>query len=350
MKPPSTLVTGFQWKTGVLAALIALGAQPLQSANPRQIATRERLAARVTLTWQGGPASGAIARIERAASTPIWIDRRLDRSKQVSLALTNAPLQEGLDEIARVLEATPVVVGDVVYLAPKNRVRELLSALDQSNLRGTRRPLREVPFVWPRLTEPKTAVNAIARSGEIEVRGLELVEHDLWPAWEGGEIDAELALRLVLFGFELTTKPTGPRELTIVPLPLRAADQADTSQDVAGDRTARPGRGPIPRAEPLPKAERSPIADKRVSLRVSNQPSGAVLRSVTNGLGLKFRASQEAQRLLVNPISLTIEGATVERFLHVVQEKSGVVIRLEGDSVLALTPDEAAAEPGPRDD
>src|SRR5690606_13453846 len=143
---------------GVLLAGVACG----QEASDELL---RKLAGQASVRWRDVPARQAIVRLAAETRTPVWIDRRVDTSRKVTIAAANKPVAALIDDVALSLDLGAAVIDSVVYVGPSDSAA-LLPALAKQWRRGAPSALRkESTLEWPRLTEPRKLAEEIASSG-----------------------------------------------------------------------------------------------------------------------------------------------------------------------------------------
>ena len=89
-------------------------------------ALQQRLAAPVSLSWTNTPAVRALRSLSTAQHIAVVLDRRMDPDQQISLALTDEPLGDALQQIARKLTAGYCQLGPIAYLGPPEMAEKFI--------------------------------------------------------------------------------------------------------------------------------------------------------------------------------------------------------------------------------
>jgi hypothetical protein len=161
----------------------------------------------------------------------ILLDRRVDPSVQMPVEITNRSLREGLEDIARKVQAHVSVPDNVVFVGPEPaaaRIRTLIE-LRSAELQSKSGPVREArrneltrpsTTAWPDLTPPDEIIQQIADRRHLTIRGLDKIPHDLWAGNSLPAVTAPEALSLVLIQFDLTFAwIDGGQGIELVPVP-----------------------------------------------------------------------------------------------------------------------------------
>lgn len=273
----------------LLAGEASLWAQPRGSANPRFAQASSgpvlprvaaRLSAPLRTSIEGRPVRELLTQLAELAEVNLWIDRRLDPDRLVSLDREPRTLFGAIAAIAEAAGAEAVVVNDLVLVGPPETVHSLLGLLLSAR---DPTPLDSPPITlgWPEASTPEEALRHVGGDSAVG----ESFPHDLWPAvrWQG--ISVPLATLLVTAQFDRMpadwqvagssatrpgeviggrTKPRRPAAVATIEEPAVAAVDApeaanlpadfapldDPSEDAESDRPSQPFRW-SPRLVPL---------------------------------------------------------------------------------------------------
>ncbi|HAB11614.1 MAG TPA: hypothetical protein DCE47_07990, partial [Planctomycetaceae bacterium] len=185
---------------------------------------RRALAQRVSVVWVNTSTDRLNQHTIRqlaVRSQELWrvsvvLDRRIDPSSELKVEVTNRPVREVIDSLARPVGGGTSEVGSVVYIGPADdsRVLRTLVQLRESELdreiRGPNRAARvtrlrrESTIRFEDLTEPREVLGQIAQKWKIEIDSLDAVPHDLWAGAEFPGVSATEALSLVLIQYGMT--------------------------------------------------------------------------------------------------------------------------------------------------
>jgi len=360
---------------GALVAALAVTApggttNPIDTTAPWKTGAlwHAQLAEPVETLWGNVPLRQALRDLERSERVAIWLDRRVDPGLPLELAGEGKPLGDVLGRIAQAHGLGVSLFEPVVYLGPAEAAARLRTVAQLRREELRRLPAlaaapfqRAAPSRWDDLAEPRVLVETLGRQAGIEIRGLERVPHDLWPAAEWPAMAWTDRLTLLLFPFDLAfrVEPSG-RAVEIVPLPRDVAitrsypggsdPQGLVSQwaalaprsriEIDGRRIVVHGlvedHERIKPSGPPPSGVARPAAPSRPSLdhvrierfTVQNKPLREVLDHVGKQLGLVLQMDESALAAhgiaLDRLISLEITNATVDELLGATLSPAGL--------------------------
>jgi hypothetical protein len=223
--------------TSVLTTLAMILSQPAVQVKrpvPRLLTSRafkRALSEKVTAKWRNVPLRKVLNGITSTWKVGLLLDRRIDPTQTITLAVEAMPLQDVIAEIARPASAQAVTEGNVVYIGPpkvatgleklvEKRASEWRAAA-KSWPRARRRALIALPTLhWNDLDRPRDIVKSFAAKFRLTVTGLDKVPHDLWAGATIPACSVSQGLSLLLVQFDLTFrwKPDGST-IEIMPLP-----------------------------------------------------------------------------------------------------------------------------------
>ena len=161
------------------------------------------------IQWVGMPLRQGLARLSHRQRVCIMLDRRVDPSQKLKVSLSQVTLTQGLDHIARLVQADSCNVGPVVYLAPPHIARQLptLAAMKRQEARELsgdlkKRLFRRRSWQWNDLTTPRALLAELADELQIPMEDIDTVPHDLWPAAELPPTSWVNRLSIVTAGFD----------------------------------------------------------------------------------------------------------------------------------------------------
>ncbi len=356
----------------VVAGSLALGAVGPTTMWAADAAAPRR--ARATIRWEHVPLGEAVNRLADVLNADVLVDRRVDPSGLVSLAIRNGSMIEILAQLAEDRSLGVAELGTLVYLGPCRSAEMLrtLAALrrqDVTALPGQRRMAleRQHAVDWPRLTQPRQLVVDLLRERGWRVRRADLIPYDLWPAGRLPRLPLSDQLTVLLVGFDLTFRVDPDQravEIMAIGAPVRLARSyrwpvgtppdadllrrqfPDSLLHVDGRtvqlegrledherlaemlQPARPGRQP-------PRQRRE--TRQAFTLRVEDQPAGVVLRQVERQLGLAIEVDEPAIRAaglsLERRVSLSVDGADLDELLEAILAPAGLDFARQGQRV-----------------
>ena len=196
---------------------------------------RAELERLLTLSWQNVPLRTIIRRISENQSIAILLDRRIDPTQRVAVELNGESLLVGLQTIAAGAGAQVSIVGNTVCLGPAKSISKLrtLVVLRSNELlrqasslpKGRLRELSQKHTLhWNDLDRPADLVRRVAVRYQLQVSGLDKIQHDLWAGTTLPSLSAVEVLSVLLIQFDLTFRWTdGATGLQIIPIPARVA-------------------------------------------------------------------------------------------------------------------------------
>jgi hypothetical protein len=191
----------------------------------------ERLRGPVTVSWTNTPAARALRSLSDAQHVAIVLDRRIDPDREITLALRDEPLVDGLAKAAREMKGGYCQLGPVAYIGPPEMAARLrtLAALRTDEARSlessiARELLRLRAFEWGDLAEPRRLLAALAEEAGVEIVDGQHIPHDLWRATRLPPLAWIDRVTLLAAQFDMTfTLEQGGRRVRLVPIPNHVA-------------------------------------------------------------------------------------------------------------------------------
>jgi hypothetical protein len=316
----------------------------------------------------GTPLRQALERLAAAQGVALMLDRRLDPGQEIEIAARDKSLSSVLDQLAAQCGGTVSHVGPVAYLGPRARTANLSQIAQQRRReadqlpRGmSRRAVAVRDWRWAVLAEPRALLDALADQAGFTIEGMERVPHDLWPAVDLPPLTWTDRMTLVLAGFDLTFEfvpeaqrvrlvPLVPPDLitrsyptTATPEQLNAlAAEFPTARfHLAGQGIAVEGtveehhrlehylKG-APAGKTRPRAGQTTVH----SMRVDNQPIGAVVKTLEQQLGLQFEIDPDAAERLTQRVTFSVRDASLESLLTEALAPAGLAHRRVGERIV----------------
>jgi len=337
-------------------------------------ALTKRLGAPIDIVWSGKSFRAALESLSQAEKIAIVLDRRIDPDAPVAVAISGKSLAEALSAIAQHQNAVVCMVGPVAYFGPPaaaKRLRTLvwLRSEEVKTLPAETAKVwtRSRPFTWPDLAEPRQLLAQIARDSNIELKGLELVPHDLWAGADLPPLPLVERLSLVAIQFELTfTIAADGKTVTLVPIPddlaivrsydggrqpeqlaKRYASLAPEAQiSLSGGRVwvkglledhERIASPPRPPSQPEASQPRDIELVRIERLAIKNIPLGKALENIAAKLELQLHIDRQAIAAagisLEQPVSVNASGLTVDELLAEMVKSTGLTVQRTGRTV-----------------
>jgi hypothetical protein len=284
--------------------------------------------------WTGVPLREVAARLTDHGGVAIVVDRRLDPSAPIALAVSGEPLDKVLEAVAGQGGAEVALLDGHARIAPAAaaplaRAGEAAREQEICRLEPKLQRLTQArrPWRWPAGARPRELVAAAAAEAGIAIEGLGTLPHDHFPAADLPPLPLAERLDLVLAHFDRrvewkqTAAPSAQQPVfQIVP--------------IAATAFAAPRRAPwSPRATRPP---RSPEVAHSYSLRVA-APLDELLTTLAKRFGLSLdldRAAVEGRGIAPREIvRLDVKDASREALLDAVLEPLGLGWQIEGKTL-----------------
>ena len=183
----------------------------------------------ISVTWQAQDLRSGLKGLSNARRVSILIDRRVDPSTELSLAVKSVPLRELLDRVAADLSLGISRLENAIVIGPRESARRLRTDVElaagqlvkaSSDAGRVRELQRKLTLGWTDLTSPLELLDELARRYELKVDNAELVPHDLWAAGALPSSNAAESLTVVLSQFDLAFEwSTDLQSVRLVELP-----------------------------------------------------------------------------------------------------------------------------------
>jgi len=372
----------------VLSAMLAADAADAGRPEPSRPQGRDAgspLVRPISVIWSGVPLGDALNRLAKTQDVAIWLDRRVDPGRRISLAARDEPLVGVLARLAGSEGLGISQFQSVIYLGPPQAAARLrtLGALRRQDAKklpsGAARPfLRQQPMQWDDLASPRELLTGLAEDNGLQIRGLECVAHDLWPGRSLPPLTLADRLTLLLAPLDLTFQiEDGGKTVRVLPLPdhvaltrsysarLRPEDAGLPLEEIArrwsriiperrirveGDHIVVEGtvedhqqlHGYAHHANRRPPPAKKPREGGIDLLRIErvkfvDQPLVPVVRHLAAQLKLDLRLDLDAlRRRGIDPnrrISVELEDVTVDELFQAVLQPAGLTFRREGSMI-----------------
>ncbi|HEX2476289.1 MAG TPA: hypothetical protein VHK01_16175 [Lacipirellulaceae bacterium] len=321
------------------------------------------------------PLRDAVGRLNELFDEPIFVDRRVDPTQRISLNVEGAALEEVLDRLSAGASLGVSGLPRLHYLGPRAAAEQLrtLAAVRREEVRrlpAARRGVleRKQAVTWPRITEPRPLITSLVERRGWRIGGAERIPHDLWPAGELPALGLSDQLTILLIGFDLTFEAkAAEQKLEIVPLrpvtlnrryrlqgelsnpdsllqQVPAAQARVDGETISVDarledheRLAEILRGHTARAR---GGSARPKSKQVYTLRVQEQPVGAVLNELGARLGWSIEIDHEAIRAaglsLEKRVSFSVANRDEDALLDALLRPAGLDYRREGEKLLIV--------------
>jgi hypothetical protein len=353
----------------------ASAAQPRQlQASPQQ--ANHRAQRQASVHWQHVPLHNAITRLKTVFGETVFVDRRVDPGRRVTLDVDAAAVDDVMRTLADVLSLGVSRLGELRYLGPLQSAEQLRTIAAVRGEEIARLPAiertaleRKQRMSWRRLAEPRTLAVSLAQQRGWRIVRAERIPHDLWAAGELPALSATEQLTVLLTGFDLTFKINAlERALEIVPLepvtirreyplPSRSPDttllrqelQSTASHRMEATRLIVDARveqherlAELFAGRTVPRRLRRPAEEsaQRYTLRVQEQSLRAVLQQLADRLEWTIEfdeaAIRAAGRSIDTRVSFSVENGSEDELLNAVLSPAGLHYRRDGERLIIV--------------
>ncbi len=200
-----------------------------------------RLSAPMAVQYDRYPLPEALLETLTAADVPIWLDRRVDRSRLVSILQRNdkATRFTCVSDLAKSGGFEAGLIESVIYVGPSDQV----SAVQRAAIRlhqqwtGLAKPNQTAgkTLEWGELTTPEELLVKIEKLWDIDVEAA--LPHDLMRAGKLESTSLATQLTLLMAGFDLQVRCESAKRLVTEPLEKNANWTATYSKKELVDET-----------------------------------------------------------------------------------------------------------------
>jgi hypothetical protein len=338
-------------------------AAPAQTARKTGAALASQLEQPAGISWQERPLDEGLERLAEVYGVAIFLDRRIDPDQFVNITIRDLPLRELVAQLAVKAGGELSRVGPVLYIGPQQTTRELatVAALRHQDLArlptdSRSKLLRSQALSWPALAQPARLVEQLAREAGLSVDNLEAVPHDLWPAVSLPPLTLVDRLTVVLAGFGLTYQvDASGQSLRLATIPTNVVLEKRYRPPRGGSEILAQLRSALPRASiqieqgqiivqgkqedheqvermlagpPAATKAKKGAAKKLYSLNVENQPTGNVLKTLSQSLGKELKYDESLLPKLRQPVTFDLKDATLERLLETTLSPVGLTYEI----------------------
>lgn len=331
---------------------------------------RKALEQPIGLTWGENPIRNGLQNLASNQRVAIWLDRRVDPGLKLQFESDDLPLGITLDQLCEKYRLGRSVVGAVVYIGPKSTTEKLATLaavrrqqVGQQSAAERARWSRGAAWNVPQLAEPRELVRELVRESGSTLENPEAIPHDLWPAISLPPLTLADRLTLVLAGFGLTFEQSADGStIRIVPAPEKidyeqtyawrgqnaslAAQLAKKFPELkiraAEDKVVVTGKYELHElidrmmsGETVRTTKVVP-GDKRYSLRVDNQPAGAVVKTVAKELGKEMVYEPALTEKLRMNVSFNVKDVKLEELLAAALAPVGLTYEIKEASLVIV--------------
>lgn len=361
---------------GVLTAAFSQLDSPLLAQAPTDWRTEadldKQLESTFDLTWEDVPLREGLMRLGKTQRVAIFLDRRINPDRPISMTFTNERLELALQRIAAELRLGMSRVGDVIYFGPEETARRLPTVAQlqsqfakSSGIPEALKLLDQKKYSWPKLTTPHEILVSVAEDHGMTWNNLdEVIKHDLWPAADFPAMRTTEYLSLVLAGYHASyrfDKQADGIKLQLVPIPEdlsltriypysgshdeaikkiqelfpEAKVQSDGKRQLAvtgsqqiQDQVAKLLRGGTARNTVVMPGE------KRYTLKVEQLPLGPVLDALEKQLGKEFDVPEGMEEELKQRISFDVNAVDLAALLEAIFQETEFAYQVEESKIV----------------
>jgi hypothetical protein len=324
---------------------------------------RNALQTEISVTMEGSPIREGLGRLARSQGISLFVDRRIDPTREITVAAERQPLDDVIRRIARQQALGVGYVGPVVYVGPPLTAARIatLAALRNQQATGFEPKLRskmltKKSLIWPRLSEPRWVVRKLAAEAGLALPAAQAIPHDLFEAGDYPPMTLAERLTLVLSGFGMTYSVDEkemrlrlkriPRDVAIDKVYTAPGDvghMAATLQNdfpqafIRTDGNELHVRSTIEdhwaiETSLSPRQRRRPTSGNAhvYTLTVKDQPLGKLIEQIAARIGLQVKFSAEAIALKDHRVSFAVTSATLEELFEAAVESANLTATVEG--------------------
>lgn len=332
-----------------------------------------------------------LQRLAQDRQVAILLDRRVDPSQRVPVAILDDYFDEGIRNFVKPARCEISMIGETLFVGPpetaawlRTRVQILRDELDAVEELSPKRQfelLRRYELTWDDLATPREVLRTIGERYHFEFQNAEIIPHDLWVRGTIASPNVLEALTIVLTQYELTfewintnqirlveelpipglEREHRPRGMTIQSalqviqqvFPALVIESSGPQLHVTGTLEQHEkiaeliGESPPRRPPPKSPATQS-LRDRRLTLKMVRKPFGSLMATLQQqGIQVRYDATaiQNAQIDLGTLISLELEQATIDLLLEQACQKVGLTYSIENDVILLKVPQRHVIDP-----
>jgi hypothetical protein len=332
---------------------------------------RQALEQPLGLKWGENPARQAFRNLAQNQRVAVWLDRRIDPGLKLQFEADDLPLGIVLDQLCEKYRWKRAAVGPVVYLGPPAIAGKLATLaavrrqqVGRESAQQRARWSRAVAWQVPELAQPRELMQELVREAGATLANPEAIPHDLWPEIALPRLTLADRMSLVLAGFDLTFEPSPDgSSIRIVPAPAeieytetyswRGANASLAAQlakkfleaevllvndkvQVTGPYEVHEKIDRLMSGETVRTTKVAP-GSKVYSLRVDNQPAGAVVKTVAKELGKELQYDPALLDKLKTNVSFTVKDVDLNDLLAAALKPLGLTYEMK-EAALVIVP------------
>ncbi len=293
----------------------------------------------MNVAWRDVPLQETLSKLTESQRLSLLLDRRLDPETPLSYQATNQSIEQIIRNASATLGLKSVFFSSFVYIGPEKSVENLeflreerQAALQQLPSRSAAKFRRSLKFHWPKLCEPRSMLNELAKKANIKIVNPELVPHDLWneTALQGSTLEILLTL---LVGFDLTWEWDEDSE-SLVLMPLPKEQQVVVTQPRPASRFQPPSPTQATKTQ---EASNVPLQHRRFTLQVQDQPVKKLLETLAERLGLTLECDEESWAAkgvsAETRVSFSVTNARANELFQAILKPLQLEFRIRGETL-----------------
>lgn len=354
----------------LLSGLHGRAAEPSEKwLTGRELA--QKFADPISLEWSAAPLKNAIGDLARTNHVFLFLDRRVDPDKLITLSVKNRPLGQVCDDLAAKAGVGFCRLEALGYFGPSSTCSVLPTVLamrddDVARLPAAARAAwsRKTGWGWSDFATPRELAEELAQSAHAKIEAPLALPHDLWAAIELPPLSVTDRLTLVGAGFDLTFELLDEgRRVRWIPWPerpvvertyhvgSRARDLLETWKTLAPrsqlklEGTKIVVVGPVEDHERVAASRQTatrPARPKRpgvqvYTLKMERAPLAELLQVLGRKLDLRIEIDQaaieKAKIDMRQNVSLVVEQATLDELLEAALKPAGLTHIRKGTTI-----------------
>jgi hypothetical protein len=324
------------------------------------------LKSKVSINVEQSPIRDSLGRLAASQAVALFVDRRVDPTNELTLAIAQQPLEDAVREIARHKQLGVGFVGPVIYVGPPKTAARIATLAVVKNEEAEKLPanlrnklLARQLLTWPRLAEPRWIVRKLCAEAGLTLPAADVIPHDLWIAGDYPEMTLAERLTLVLAGFGMTyVVDEKEMQLKLKWMPQAIAVERVYPTRVDANRIIPALSKDYPQAfmrgegnelwvrstiedqwaiesylSPGKRPRRSSGGQQVYSLAVKDRPLGPVVEQIAEKLNLQVEFGTGANRLRDVRISFAVTNVTLEELFQAAVGPAKLTATVEGKVV-----------------
>ncbi len=321
----------------------------------------------ISADWLDAPLCRQLDKLSRQQKIAVFIDRRIDPNREATFSVQNATWDRLVWAVADQYEIGVCRLEDVYYFGPIETCRALPVLYETLRKQViSNRKQQKVAWLkptrpqWPRLSEPSSLLQQLAKNNGLELVGSNAIEFDIWPEHGLPAISTLQQIVLLAIGFDRWIEISNDGlQVTLVPFPkiedgtvtIRNVGQArqiilQLAEEFPNCNLKALGRSIVaqgPTAEiarlqkHLARLQSADVGDStrhRFSMVDTKAKRGVILASVARTLELELSYPPESRQALDEVIEISVRDVTAEEILANVLAGTNLTYEISNQQLL----------------